>query len=277
MAILGVIKNLMKPYIYRARLRAEGARLAAMDDMQARAVGDAFLKAGCRAFDASEQAPMAAVEAQRLKVNARTDSFDQPDYGAGAGAAGGAGRTVRRVIGEFARAASSPQVWASMHFALVRAVQPALCLELGTCVGIASAYMASALRLNGAGGQVITLEGAPGAAAVAESNFRDLGLDNITVVVGPFQETLGVVVAEHPGFGFVFIDGHHDEQATWDYFNQIEPALVDGAVVVFDDIAWSEGMGRVWRRLAADPRMAHACDLRHLGVCIYRRPAGAAG
>jgi predicted O-methyltransferase YrrM len=74
----------------------------------------------------------------------------------------------------------------------------------------------------------------------------------------------------------VFIDGHHDEQATWDYFNQIEPALADGAVVVFDDIAWSQGMRRVWRRVAADPRMAHACDLRHLGVCIYRRPSGAA-
>jgi len=209
-------------------------------------------------------------------VNARTDTFEQPDYGAGAGAAGG-GRTVQRVVGEFARAASSPQVWASMHFALVRAVNPARCLELGTCVGIASSYMAAALRLNKAGGKVITLEGAPGAAAVAESNFRDLGFDNIQVVIGPFQETLGRVVAEEPGFGFVFIDGHHDEQATWDYFNQIEPALTDGAVVVFDDVAWSDGMRRVWRRLAADPRMAHACDLRHLGVCIYRKPAGAAG
>jgi predicted O-methyltransferase YrrM len=275
MAMLRVFKDLIKPYIYRSRLRAEGARLAAMEDPEARAVGDAFLKAGCAAFDASEEVLMECVETQRAKVNARTDTFDQPDYGAGAGAAGGAGRTVRRVIGEFARAASSPQVWASMHFALVRAVQPALCLELGTCVGIASAYMALAQRLNAAGGRVFTLEGAPGAAAVAEANFRDLGLENITVVVGPFQETLGTVVAEHPGFGFVFIDGHHDEQATWDYFNQIAPALLDGAVVVFDDIAWSDGMRRVWSRLAADPRMAHACDLRHLGVCIYRRTGGA--
>ncbi len=274
MSMLGLLKNFVKPYVYRSRLRAEGARMAALDDAAARAVGDAFLKAGCRAFDASEQVLMECVEAQRAKVNARTDTFDQPDYGAGAGAAGGEGRTVQRVVGDFARAASSPQVWASMHFALVRAVQPSLCLELGTCVGIASSYMAAALRLNGAGGQVITLEGAPGAAAVAAANFQDLGFENINIVVGPFQKTLDTVVAEHPGFGFVFIDGHHDEKATWDYFNKIEPALTDGAVVVFDDIAWSDGMRRVWRRLAADPRMAHACDLRHLGVCIYRRPAG---
>ena len=277
MAMLGALKTFIKPYVYRSRLRAEGARLAAMDDPAARAVADAFLKAGCGAFDPSEQVLMECVEAQRARVCARADTFEQPDYGAGAGAAGGAGRTVRRVVGEFAQAASSPQVWASMHFALVRAVNPSLCLELGTCVGIASAYMAAALRLNGAGGRVFTLEGAPGAAAAAEGNFRELGLENITVVVGPFQETLGTVVTEHPGFGFVFIDGHHDEQATWDYFNQIEPALAQDAVVVFDDIAWSDGMRRVWKRIAADPRVALACDLRHLGVCICRRPAGAAG
>ncbi len=274
--MFAALKSFIKPYVYRSRLRAEGARLAAADGLAARAIGDAFLKAGCGAFDPSEQVLMECVEAQRAKLNARTDTFEQPDYGAGSGAAGGAGKTVRRVIGEFARSASSPQVWASMHFALVRAVQPSLCLELGTCVGIASAYMALALRLNGNGGKVVTLEGAPGAAAVAEANFRDLGLENVTVVIGPFQETLGRVVAEHRGFGFVFIDGHHDEQATWDYFNQIEPALTDGAVVVFDDIAWSDGMRRVWQRLSADPRMAQACDLRHLGVCIYRRSAGSA-
>ena len=276
MSMLRAMKTFVKPYVYRARLRAEGGRLAALDDPAARAVGDAFLKAGCAAFDPAEQVLMEGVEAQRARVNASKDTFEQPDYGAGAGAAGG-GRTVRREVGEFARNASSPQVWASMHFALVRAVNPARCLELGTCVGIASAYMAAALRLNGAGGRVTTLEGAPGAAAVAQANFHALGLENIDVVVGPFQETLAGVVQSKPGFGFVFIDGHHDEHATWDYFNQIEPALENNAVVVFDDIAWSDGMRRVWQRIAADPRMAQACDLRHLGVCIYRRDTGAEG
>jgi len=52
------------------------------------------------------------------------------------------------------------------------------------------------------------------------------------------------------------------------YFEQIVPYVVDTAVIVFDDITWSEGMRRAWLQVCAHPAVDIALDLDKLGVCI---------
>lgn len=270
--MLKAIKEAVKPFVYRRALRRAAAQLRARGGEFNLRVAEGLDLAGRGWMDAGERGWAGRVEELRAMVYSAAGDIELPDYGAGfdGGAEGGEGRTVSRNLGAFARGASSPPVWALMHLRLVRALRPEACIELGTCVGISCAYQAAALRLNGAG-RIYTHEGAPAVAAVAQRHFDALGLDNVEVVVGPFKRTLADTLGKVPPLGYVFIDGHHDEQATWDYFNQVEPFLADEAVVVFDDIAWSPGMRRVWQRLAADPRMDAACDLRHLGLCVCRR------
>ncbi len=270
--MLKALKEAVKPFVYRRAMRRAAAQLRALGGEFNLRVAEGLDLAGRGWMDAGERAWADRVEALRRKVYAASGDIALPDFGAGydGGASGGAGRTISRNLGDFARGGSSPPVWAVMHLRMVRALRPEACLELGTCVGISCAYQAAGLRLNGAG-RIYTHEGAPAVAEVARGHFAALGLDNVEVVVGPFQRTLAATLEKAPPPAYVFIDGHHDEQATWDYFNQVEPFLADEAVVVFDDIAWSAGMKRVWRRLAADPRMAAAFDLRHLGLCVCRR------
>lgn len=149
-------------------------------------------------------------------------------------------------------------------FALADEHAPDRILELGTCVGISAAYQATALD----DGAVVTLEAAAGRVDVAERVFAGLGLNNITTVQGRFETTLDATLDEIGPVGMALIDGHHREDATLRYFDCIYPSLADGAVVVFDDIHWSDGMERAWSRLTADPRLDAVLDVSGYGIGV---------
>ena len=170
-------------------------------------------------------------------------------------------------IGELCQAASKSPLWTLLLFEIVRACRPRRCLELGTCLGISAAYQAAALQLN-RGGFLVSLEGSEPRARLAQQNLRKLGLDEATVVTGRFQDLLPEVLEEHAPFDYVFLDGHHQEDATIAYFDQIAPCLTPGAIVVLDDIGWSAGMQRAWQAVRARDGVAASIDLFLVGICI---------
>jgi predicted O-methyltransferase YrrM len=176
------------------------------------------------------------------------------------------GVDVQRTVGEICRSASKPPRWAFLLFKLVRELQPASCVELGTSLGISTAYQAAALELNGQG-RLVSLEGAEPVAALAKKHLEGLGLNRAEIVVGRFQDTLGGVLQERNPVDYAFVDGHHDRDATLDYFERLVPALGEEAVLVFDDIAWSSGMKDAWAQIRDDPRVSLAVDLFKVGVC----------
>ncbi|MCH7886307.1 MAG: class I SAM-dependent methyltransferase, partial [Planctomycetes bacterium] len=216
---------------------------------------------------------IAKIESLRGELNRDPTRVTVIDYGAGSP---GSHRTeeemlegvpVTRTIDDICLKASKPYTWALLLFRLVREFRPSVCLELGTCLGISTAYQAAALTLN-RGGRIITLEGAQTLADLARKNFERLALGNIVLKVGRFQDTLGQVLKDEPRIDFAFIDGHHDEHATLGYFEQLYPCLSEAAIVVFDNINWSSGMKRAWRTIAADQRITLSVDLFWAGVCL---------
>lgn len=171
---------------------------------------------------------------------------------------------LRLPVREVCEASNSPRD-GLLLFQLLRGLKPTNCLELGTCLGVSAAYQAAALELNGAG-QLATLEAARARAELAAENLRDLGLSRAQVVQGRFQDTLAGVLATYRPVDYAFIDGHHEELATVEYFRQVaEVASVD-ATLVLDDIAWSDGMRRAWATVAGDERVAIAVNLGNYGV-----------
>jgi predicted O-methyltransferase YrrM len=172
-----------------------------------------------------------------------------------------------RGLAELCEVSSKPRFWAELLFRVVREARPAAVLELGTCVGISAAYQAAALELNGAG-RLLTLDAAASRLAVAQAGFDELGLARVETRHGRFEDTLGPALEELGEVALAFVDGHHDEGATIAYWERIAPRLARPALVVFDDIRWSDGMTRAWRAIAADARVELALDLRALGVCV---------
>lgn len=171
-------------------------------------------------------------------------------------------------LGDLSRRASKPRDAAQLLFALVRILRPSLALELGTAVGISAACQGAALRLNGSG-RLITIEVSEGRAAVAREVFDRLSLSGVVESRRGFFHDVAPE-ALHDGVGYAFVDGHHEERATLDYLEMIEPHLVPPGVVVFDDISWSAGMARAWARLRSDARVLGYREALGMGVCVYR-------
>lgn len=157
---------------------------------------------------------------------------------------------------------------AMLMYSLIRTIKPLNVIELGTNVGISSAYIATALHVNNQNGRVTTFEGSPYRLALAKEVHQALNINNINYVQGFFSDTLDHALKECGAVDFAFIDGHHQYAPTMDYFNKILSCSQDDTVFVFDDIRWSEGMIKAWSELQQDERISLAVDLNSMGLCV---------
>lgn len=171
---------------------------------------------------------------------------------------------------EYVRDACSASVspsYGRLLYKLVRDYRPQRCLELGTCLGISTAFIASALSQNGKG-QLVTLEGSSSRSAYAEQVLSALKLSEIKFITGPFNQTLDPLLEDYQDVDFCYIDGHHDGDATIHYFEKISAVLSEGAIVVIDDITWSEDMNRAWNTIREKEEVALTVDTYMMGICI---------
>jgi len=161
---------------------------------------------------------------------------------------------------------SKPALWALLLFKLIRKIQPETAIELGTCIGISAAYQSAAQQLNGKG-QLVSIEGSEAIAELAKKNLESLGLTNVEILSGTFTKILPEIFAKTSTLDYVFIDGHHDEQATIAYFEMLLPFLSPEAILVFDDISWSSGMRKAWEKIRKHFAVSFSVDLKMLGIC----------
>jgi predicted O-methyltransferase YrrM len=275
-AILNRVTAVLRRWKRNAVTRSNIARLRRDTSPTARLVGDALTGARKGSTSTDEDVWIERVENLRADMTASEDEFVRHDYGAGGSTSTRtrsemeAGVPTEETLGHFARKASKPRFWCLFLFRLVRTAEPHTCIEMGAAVGISGAYQAAALALNGSG-TLTSLEGDPTLAKITRGNFERLGLDHADVVPGRFDQTLRNVLTERQPVDYVFVDGHHDHDATLEYFELILPFLSDSAILVFDDVAWSAGMKKAWASIAGDARVTATVDLGQIGVCIVDR------
>ena len=143
------------------------------------------------------------------------------------------------------------------------AKRPLQMVELGTSLGITTAYLASAHSAN----QVITFEGCPATATVAAGVWQAMQLQNIRLVVGNIDDTLATHLPERVDFAFV--DANHTEEATLRYVNMLLPRVQTKSIVVIDDIHYSEEMERAWETLKALPQVSSSMDFFYAGALFF--------
>jgi predicted O-methyltransferase YrrM len=167
--------------------------------------------------------------------------------------------------------ASKPPKPALLLFLLTRTLKPLNVIELGTSVGISSAYIGAALKLNGQDGKIITLDASPYRQRLAEEVHRNIGLENTSYTAGLFSETLNPCLKELRSIDLAFIDGHHQYQPTIDYFEESMKFSTPDTVFVFDDIRWSDGMKKAWSQIQSDDRLGLVVDFFSVGICVRRQ------
>lgn len=135
---------------------------------------------------------------------------------------------------------------AQVIFEIFNHLLPQKILELGTCLGLSSSYMAHFAPKA----EIWSIEGSPNVAKIAKENHQKLGVFNAEVLTGRFDLVLPDLLKRIAPLDFAFIDGHHNKEATIAYFKQILPFMQRrGGVMLFDDIAWSSGMQEAWQEI----------------------------
>lgn len=207
------------------------------------------------------QAAVAAIERERERLLGRDDLL--VDGTLGEGMPYDATATVAEAC-----AISKAPAAARLLYHLVAAFRPRSVVELGTNLGISAAYLAAALRANGDGGRLATLDASPYRLRVARELHARLKLRNVEYVHGRFVDTLEPVLRGTGPVDLAFVDGHHLYEPTLAYTGTILAHARPGALLVFDDIRWSGEMRRAWAALQADERFSLVVDAGMMGVCV---------
>lgn len=180
--------------------------------------------------------------------------------------ANGNGVLRQLTLSEITRRTSLPSKYGQLLFQCALNMQAKTILELGTSVGIGTAYLSSANKEA----QVYTLEGCPAITEIANSNFNKLGLHHINSVNGNFDDTLPKLLPSLTEIDLVYIDGNHTYEATTKYYQMIKPKLSKGALVVIDDIYWSRGMEKAWNEIIEDQDATVTIDLYRMGLLFFK-------
>jgi len=205
-----------------------------------------------------------AIEQRRQELQRNSEAIQVRDFGAGSHT--GAGR--HRQISDIARTAAKPPKLAQLLFRLVNHFRPRTILELGTSLGLTTAYLAAA----DSRGRVLTFEGCPATAAVALATFEQLGLQNVELVEGNLDDTLAPTLAALPTpLDFAFFDGNHRYEPTLRYFDLCLAHRTERSVFVLDDIHWSPDMERAWNAIQQHPEVRLTIDLFFVGLVFFRR------
>jgi predicted O-methyltransferase YrrM len=183
------------------------------------------------------------------------------DFGAG----GGADETEARTIASIVRKSSQLRRYNTLYYKLIQHQKPTKILELGTSFGFTTALMAMAAP----NAQVITIEGCPATAALANENFDRLGISNIELIRGPFESQLDVVFRKYGKMDYIFFDGNHRMVPTLNYFLKALNHKHSGSLFVFDDIRWSEQMFDAWNELIKHPEITISLDLFSIGLVMF--------
>ncbi|OLY94903.1 hypothetical protein BUE76_16515 [Cnuella takakiae] len=206
--------------------------------------------------------PPPAVEALRRTMRKDNRALPPNDLGAGSRA----GAMEQLVVKRIARTALMPARYSHLLYRMVHHYQPTQILELGTSLGITTAYLA----LANANAKVYTIEGNPSIRQVAVDNFKQLGVPQIQSVAGAFDDCLPAILQEMKKVDFVLVDGNHRYEPTLKYFQQLLPFCHNDTFLVFDDIHWSSEMERAWEAIKTDPRVRCTIDLFFLGIVLFR-------
>lgn len=204
----------------------------------------------------------ADIERRRELLMACGDEIEAVDYGS---AGSPEGTTVRRRVSRIAKThLESPRV-GQLLFRLVNFIgeeekRPLEILELGTSLGVTTAYLAMPNSRN----RVTTMEGSAEVLKIAQGVWRALKIENIEWVEGNIDNTLLKHARER--LDVVYIDANHTYEATQRYAQALLPRLAEKGMMAIDDIHYSPEMERAWEELKNDPRVTTTMDLYHVGL-----------
>lgn len=162
---------------------------------------------------------------------------------------------------------------------VVRIMQSETCLEIGTAYGMSAAFILEMLQAMGDNGHLTTIEAV---SSIFDVSSKILGArygERVTCLCGWAQDALNMVVETLTNVDFVFHDAGHSRDDYVRDFTIILPVLKPGAVVLIDDIRWSDPAISIedprcydgWLELVSHPRVCQAVEINtEMGLLLLK-------
>lgn len=210
----------------------------------------------------SHYQPDVSIEALRTALLSDNRTLEIEDLGAGSRTGNGKKRTVRQL----AKTAVKPKKYGQLLYRLVKHYQPETIVELGTSLGLTTAYLATANPLS----KVVTVEGSGAIYNVAKENFKSLNIQNVEALQGHFDDALPQLLHSMEKVDVGYIDGNHRLEPTLSYFQHFLEKVHNDTILIFDDIHWSLEMEQAWNEIKSHPRVRCSVDIFFLGFIFFR-------
>lgn len=204
-----------------------------------------------------------AIESIRRKLLTNKERIEVTDFGAGSQVI----KSRVRQIKNMAKSSLTPAYYCQILFRLIHHYKPKTILELGTSFGISTLYQA----IPDGNAKVITLEGCPHVAKIAQQHFKAMEAKNIRLINGPFDEVLDQALADIEKLDYVFIDGNHRQAPTLRYFEKCLKHAHNESIFIFHDIHWTEDMEAAWKIIQQHERVRLTVDLFFMGIVFFRK------
>lgn len=203
-----------------------------------------------------------AIENLRKALKLDTRLVEINDLGAGSRNGAGPSRTVAQI----ARSSATAPAQAAFLQRLATHLKCQNILELGTNLGLTTAYLASAGHTE----RVLSIEGDKALANIATENLVQLNV-LAEVRCGNFDDLLEPALRdlEHPDL--VYVDGNHRKEPTLRYFDTIAQYAGENTLVVLGDIHWSEEMEEAWEEVRNLESVTLTIDMFYLGLVFFRK------
>jgi predicted O-methyltransferase YrrM len=181
------------------------------------------------------------------------------DQGAGSSIKNGQARTIASIC----KVSTSGEKKCRLIYNIIQYLKPQSVVELGTNLGIATAYIQIASKNE----NVHTIEADAQLMDIAQQTFTRLKLPIIT-----YNTTFETFFRDYPEIiidaDLVYIDGNHTYEGTILAYREATISQTKQKVLIFDDIYWSKGMQRAWKDICLDITSGYCIDLYIIGIVI---------
>jgi predicted O-methyltransferase YrrM len=171
--------------------------------------------------------------------------------------------TVRTI----AMKGSNPRAVAELLYWVASASGASLALELGTLLGVSSAYLAVGLHSTG---RVVTVDMNERHVVRAREFLRDAGVaDAVEVHQGHFTGADMERIVKERRFGLIYKDGAHNQAATRIFFDDCCRWAAPGAIILLDDVHRPE-LARAWASIGAVLDVTFCMTTGRTGIACLR-------
>jgi len=166
-----------------------------------------------------------------------------------------------RSISNIAKYSTTPFKYRSLIGKTIQYYNLKKIIELGTSTGLTADLIASCSPTA----ELITVEGSTEIYKVAKQNITNWKHKNITIINTNFRQFIQQLKPlQEPSL--VYIDGHHNGDATLEYFNAFWNKIQYNSIIVIGDIYWSKAMTDAWKKISVNTENQYSLDLFHIGI-----------